>query len=150
MTHEYTIHEVAAICGLAYGTVHKHMKQGAIKPSGKQPCKGGSRYVFSEEEINRYAGVVGVTPNWERSGRTYTPPEPKEEEPKPEPAKSEVISEYLMIRLGEYWLTDKMGLSKDMNAAKKYVPEAAEDADNQRKEVGGKLIIIRTELVEVE
>lgn len=150
MTHEYTIHEVAAICGLAYGTVHKHMKQGAIKPSGKQPCKGGSRYVFTEEEINRYAGVIGVEPVWERSGRAYTPAEPKEEEPKPEPAKSEVISEYLMIRLGEYWLTDKLSLSKDMNNAKKYAPEALDAAHEQCNGVGGKLIIVRTELVEVE
>lgn len=149
MTHNYTAQEVSAICGLSYSTIHKHIKQGALKPSGKQPCKGGGRYIFAEDEIERYAAKIGIDPIWERSGRAYTPAEPKEE-PKPEPKSHEVISEFVVIRLGEYWLKDKLSLSKDMNNAKKYAPEALDAAHEQCDGVGGKLIIVRTELVEVE
>lgn len=150
MKHEYTTAEVARILGRSPWTITQYGNKGFIKRTAvKGSGRAGINYVFAEEDIQACADKIGLTPNWEASERVFKKPEPIEEPKTEEPASPEapvieVISEYYMISLGLYWLTDKNALSKDMNAAKKFASEALDTAKEQCAEVGGTLKRVKT------
>ena len=152
MEHTYTTKEVAQIMGFSVHKITKDVRNKVLTPADLLEGRGRHpyRYVFNEEGIRKYGERIGVEPIFENSGRTYTASVVVEEEAKEEqPNSVDVISEYYMIRLGEYWLTDKMSLSKDMNNAKKIAVDAYGVACENRDAVGGKMIKIQTVLQEV-
>lgn len=147
MTHEYSSTEIAHITGLSTQTIRKYVKQGALKPTDivKAGGRSGFRYIFTEQSVKDFCDRIGIVPMWERSGRSYTEP------PKAEPEETvEVLHEYMVIRLGEFYLTDNMGLDRNMDKAKRFATDGNESARQYRDKTNGQLVLIQTTAKEIE
>lgn len=140
MKHDFTTQEVAKILGKSTWTIKQYgdkgfLKRTAVKGSGRT----GIKYIYSEEAVQACAEKIGVDPNWEASDRVFSRPQVEQ---KPE-VKVEVLSEYCVIKFGEFYLTDNMGLNTDMDKAKRFGVDT-EAAKQYRDKTQGKLILIQT------
>lgn len=142
MKHEYTTAEVAKILGRSTWTIKQYGDKGFIK---RTPVKGsgrtGMKYIYTEEAVQACADKIGIDPMWEASNRAYAKPEQKEEAVPEE--KVEVLTEYCVIRLGEFYLTDNMGLNSEMDKAKRFAVDS-EAATQYRDRTKGTLVLIQT------
>ena len=144
MKHEYTTKEVAKIFGLSVATITKYVRQGALKPSATK--KGGRRgyiYIYDDDSIQKLAEKIGIDPMWEESGRAYsnTPEEPEEV--------TTVLHEWVIIQLGEMWLTDNMSLTDNMDKAKRFGTAATEAIRQHCARTGGKAMTVQTIIKEM-
>ena len=142
MKHEYTTQEVAKILGKSDWTIKKYGDKGfisrtAVKGSGRK----GLKYLYTADAVQACADKIGIEPNWEASDRKYVKPEVKAEVTPEE--KTEVLTEFCVIRFGEFYLTDNMGLNTDMDKAKRFGVDT-EAAKQYREKTQGKLILIQT------
>lgn len=66
----YTFKEVVEILAVGYKRIAKAMDEHILVPTEIEQWRGrqGFRYLFSADEIERYAEKVGLNPMWERAG----------------------------------------------------------------------------------
>ena len=138
MKHEFTTQEVAKILGKSTWTIKQYGDKGFLKRTAvKGTGRSGIKYIYSEEAVQACAEKIGVDPKWEDSDRVFTRPQEQPEE------KIEVLTEYCVIRFGEFYLTDNMGLNTDMSKAKRFDVEG-EAAKQYRDKTHGTLVLIQT------
>lgn len=149
MKHEYNTKEVAAMFGLSVPTITKYVRQGALSPSATK--KGGGRrgyfYIYDDNSIQKLSEKIGVEPVWGASGRTYSgTPEPAQE-PEEEPM---ILHEWVVIQLGEMFLTDNMSLTDSMDKAKRWGKEARDSIRQHTQRTGGKPMLVQTIVKEMK
>lgn len=90
----YTAKEIEKVMCIGYQRISDAMKDRTLIATDIEPWRGrsGFRYLFSEEEINRYSEKVGLPIRWERLEMENTYDE--EHEQKVLEAKREVREEY--------------------------------------------------------
>ena len=93
-TKLYTAKEIEKIMCIGYQRISDAMKERTLIATDIEPWRGrsGFRYLFSEEEINRYSEKVGLPIRWERL--EMEKPYDEEHEQKVLEAKREVREEY--------------------------------------------------------
>lgn len=146
MKHEYNTAEVAKILGRTSQALKKYADKGYLK---RTPIEGkgrnGIRYIYSEEAIQALADRIGVVPDWEASGRTYSNT-PKAEEPE---EVSTVLHEWVIIQMGKMWLTDNMSLTDTMDKAKRFGTSATEAIRQHCTRTGGIPMLVQTIIKEM-
>ena len=87
----YTFRDVMAILSVSQSRLMKAMDKHVLIPTDIEPCGGrkGFRYLFSREEVSRYAQKIGFTPDFSRV-EAPTKPEDLEHEKKVMEARREV------------------------------------------------------------
>lgn len=148
MKHEYTTKEVANILGVSDWTVKQYgekgfIKRNAVKGSGRK----GLKYIYTEEDIKACAEKIGIEPNWDASGRTFTPKDPA---PQEEPEKITILNEYYVIQFGNFYLTDNMGLNSELSKAKRFAVGGNDSAQQYRDSTNGTLVLIQTVAKEIK
>lgn len=147
MKHEYSTKEVAAMFGLSVATITKYVRQGALIPSATR--KGGRRgyiYIFDDNSVQKLSDKIGIEPVWDASGRTYSNT-PAPAEPEEEPT---ILHEWVVIQLGEMFLTDNMSLTDSMDKAKRWVTEARDSIRQHSQRTGGKPMLVQTIVKEMK
>lgn len=148
MKHEYSTKEVAAMFGLSVPTITKYVRQGALSPSATK--KGGRRgyiYIFDDNSVQKLSEKIGVEPIWDASGRTYSNTPAPAEEPEEEPV---ILHEWVVIQLGEMFLTDNMSLTDSMDKAKRWGTEARDSIRQHTQRTGGKPMLVQTIVKEMK
>lgn len=148
MKHEYSTKEVAAMFGLSVATITKYVRQGALIPSATK--KGGRRgyiYIFDDNFVQKLSDKIGIEPVWDASGRTYSNTPAPVEEPKEEPT---ILHEWVVIQLGEMFLTDNMSLTDSMDKAKRWGTEARDSIRQHSQRTGGKPMLVQTIVKEMK
>lgn len=67
----YTLREFAKIAFISDTTLKRHINNKVIIPTDIEKSSGrkGFRYLFSEDEIQRYCDRVGIAPHWEKADK---------------------------------------------------------------------------------
>lgn len=147
MRHEFTTNETAKILGRSYATILRYGEAGILKRTPIRGAGSKMRFIYTEEEIQSCADKIGIAPKWEASGRIFTAPEP--ETPTEGGEDVTILSEWIVIRFGNYYLSDNMSLTS-MDKAKRFGTEGIDTAREQRDSTGGKIVLIQTIAKEIE
>lgn len=143
MKHEYNSKEVAAMFGLNVKSINRYIHQGVLKPADmrKGRGRGGITYIFDDDSIQKLSAKIGIEPVWDASGRTYSNTPAPAEEPEEEPT---ILHEWVVIQLGEMFLTDNMSLTDSMDKAKRWGTEARDSIRQHSQRTGGKPMLVQT------